>query len=63
MATPSYPLTGTSERLTSAVWTPLKSSPGPPPSERDLIRRLLALPPERRTHFLRKRVGIRMSCL
>jgi hypothetical protein len=30
---------------------------------RDQIRRLLALPPERRTHFLRKRVGIRMSCL
>ena len=32
-------------------------------AERDLIRRLLALPPEKRTHFLRKRVGIRMSCL
>jgi len=30
---------------------------------RDQIRRLLALPPERRTHFLRKRVGIRMSCV
>lgn len=30
---------------------------------RDQIRRLLALPPEKRTHFLRKRVGIRMSCL
>ena len=30
---------------------------------RDQIRALLALPPERRTHFLRKRVGIRMSCL
>jgi len=30
---------------------------------RDQIRRLLALPPERRTHFLRKRAGIRMSCL
>ena len=29
----------------------------------DQIRRLLALPPEKRTHFLRKRVGIRMSCL
>ena len=32
-------------------------------AERDLIHRLLALPPEKRTHFLRKRVGIRMSCL
>ena len=32
-------------------------------AERDLIRRLLALPAERRTHFLRKRVGIRMTCL
>jgi hypothetical protein len=30
---------------------------------RDQIRRLLALPPERRTQFLRKRVGLRMSCL
>src|SRR5947209_236845 len=30
---------------------------------RDQIRRLLALPMERRTHFLRKRVGIRMSCI
>jgi hypothetical protein len=30
---------------------------------RDQIRRLLALPPEKRTYFLRKRVGIRMSCL
>jgi hypothetical protein len=30
---------------------------------RDQIRRLLALPPERRTHFLRKRVGFRMSCI
>ena len=32
-------------------------------AERELIRRLLALPPEKRTHFLRKRVGMRMSCL
>jgi hypothetical protein len=30
---------------------------------RDQIRRLLALPPEKRTHFLRKRVGIRASCI
>jgi len=30
---------------------------------RDQIRRLLALPIERRTHFLRKRIGFRMSCL
>jgi hypothetical protein len=30
---------------------------------RDQIRRLLALPPEKRTHFLRKRVGFRMSCI
>jgi hypothetical protein len=30
---------------------------------RDQIRALLALPPERRTNFLRKRIGIRMSCL
>jgi hypothetical protein len=29
----------------------------------DQIRRLLALPPERRTNFLRKRIGFRMSCL
>ncbi len=29
----------------------------------DQIRRLLALPMEKRTHFLRKRVGVRMSCL
>ena len=30
---------------------------------RDQIRRLLALPPERRTNFLRKRIGFRVSCL
>ena len=30
---------------------------------RDQIRRLLELPMERRTHFLRKRIGFRMSCL
>jgi len=30
---------------------------------RDQIRRSLALPPDQRTHFLRKRVGIRMSCV
>lgn len=32
-------------------------------AERELIRRWLALPPEKRTHFLRKRVGIARSCL
>jgi hypothetical protein len=31
--------------------------------ERELIRRLLALPPEKRTHFLRKRAVIRGSSL
>jgi hypothetical protein len=30
---------------------------------RDQIQRMLALPPERRTHFLRKRIGLRMSCI
>ena len=30
---------------------------------RDQIRRFLALPPDRRTHFLRKRVAYRISCL
>lgn len=29
----------------------------------DQIRRALALPPDRRTNFLRKRIGFRMSCL
>ena len=30
---------------------------------RDQIRRLMALPPDRRTHFLRKRLEYRVSCL
>ena len=30
---------------------------------RDQLRRLLALPPDRRTHFLRRRLGYRISCL
>ena len=30
---------------------------------RDMIRRRLALPPERRTNFLRKRVGIGRTAL
>ena len=32
-------------------------------AERDLIRRLMDLPMEKRTHFLRKRVGICQTCL
>lgn len=30
---------------------------------REMIRRWQALPPERRTHFLRKRVAFRMTAL
>ena len=30
---------------------------------RDQIRRLLTLPPEKRTNLLRKRIGPGMSCL
>jgi hypothetical protein len=33
------------------------------PALRDQVRKLLALPPEKRTNFLRKKIGIRMSCL
>jgi hypothetical protein len=32
-------------------------------AQREQIRRWLGLPPDRRTHFLRKRIGIQASCL
>jgi hypothetical protein len=32
-------------------------------ADREMIRRWLSLPPEKRTNFLRVRVGLRGSCL
>jgi hypothetical protein len=32
-------------------------------SDRDMIRRWQSVPPEKRTHFLRVRIGIRSSCI
>jgi hypothetical protein len=32
-------------------------------ADRELIRRWQALPPEKRTNFLRVRIGIRSTCL